>query len=495
MTDPADRFLEEQFLEGELHALARGVPVPVVPSEDDVRRGRRRLLRMRLAMASGTTATLAAVLGVTSLTAGAPKATEIAPASHLPSAPPATPSTTPSVGGEGTGSPSGHRGGGNEVPVGGSAGGSGPGAAGGLVPPNHSPVKHAQTQAAATGAVPGHHPTWPATNPSDLPTSTPIQLPSEDPTGSATGPATDLPTPTAPTTDPTPPEPTPTGGTKIRLDRVLGVFNAVLAEHLDADRDHLQPYDRRVDPKVTRKADGLLFALGSTYRWEDGRSRSTLGVTVASGWDQVDWDCGATYADWTCHPADSGIGAEVATHDGVRQVAVEHDSGQVVVITADPAYDLAEAALVAAASDDRLALPGAAPQAPPSIDSAAFASAGEAVLLTEEQSFVQTTLDRSPLVRGTWSAEGSEGGTLGWSARPIYSGGTFACLATYLKCYSMVVDEAGTTVQVALLKKQAGWLVRYDGPSYAVRVWSSDRTFPKKRASAFVTDDAWQPTR
>jgi hypothetical protein len=48
-------------------------------------------------------------------------------------------------------------------------------------------------------------------------------------------------------------------------------------------------------------------------------------------------------------------------------------------------------------------------------------------------------------------------------------------------------------VHVAQLK--TGWLVRYDGPSYAVRVWSSDRTFPKKRAFAFVTDDAWQPTR
>ena len=71
MTDPADRFLEEK-----LHALARGVSVPLVPTEDDVRRGRRRLFRMRVAMAGATTAALAVVLGVTSLTAGDPKATE-----------------------------------------------------------------------------------------------------------------------------------------------------------------------------------------------------------------------------------------------------------------------------------------------------------------------------------------------------------------------------------------------------------------------------------
>ena len=77
MTDPADRFLEEK-----LHALARGVSAPIVPTEDDVRRGRRRLFRMRVAMAGATTATLAVVLGVTSLTAGDPKATESARHPH-----------------------------------------------------------------------------------------------------------------------------------------------------------------------------------------------------------------------------------------------------------------------------------------------------------------------------------------------------------------------------------------------------------------------------
>jgi hypothetical protein len=71
MTDPADRHLEDR-----LHALARGVHVPVVPAGDDVRRGRRRLMRMRLAMAGAITGTLAVVLGVTGLTAGDPSASE-----------------------------------------------------------------------------------------------------------------------------------------------------------------------------------------------------------------------------------------------------------------------------------------------------------------------------------------------------------------------------------------------------------------------------------
>ena len=91
MTDPADRHLEER-----LHALARGVSVPVVPADQDVRRGRRRLLRMRLAMAGGTAATLAVVLGITGLTAGDPTATEEPPATQPPTSVPADPTTSPS---------------------------------------------------------------------------------------------------------------------------------------------------------------------------------------------------------------------------------------------------------------------------------------------------------------------------------------------------------------------------------------------------------------
>jgi hypothetical protein len=281
---------------------------------------------------------------------------------------------------------------------------------------------------------------------------------------------------------------------------VLAYYNDVLAEHLDPDRNHLQPYDRKVDPKVTRKADGLLFALGSSYRWELGRSLSGLEVTVASGWDQVDWDCGATYSDWSCHPVDGALRTEVATHDGVRQVAVEHGDGQVVVVTVDPASGSvgSEAALVAAASDARLVLPGEAPQAPPTIDSAAFATAGQAALLAEGDTFDQTSLDRSPAVRGTWSAEDGAGGTLGWSTRPVYSSGEFSCLTTYLRCTTVAVGDDGVSVHLALLRKKAGgggWIVQYDGPSYAVRVYSSDRTLPKKPAYAFVTRGDWQPTR
>lgn len=512
MTDPADRSLEER-----LHSLAHRVAVPVVPPGDDVRRGRRRLLRMRLAMAGAMTGTLAVVLGITGLTAGDPKATEVPPSTEVPMVLPTTPSTSPSKDGHGsTSNPGDRHGGGDPLAVGSGAGQGNDGSVAGA-PTSRNQVKHAPTEAATTGAA--EHPAggpWGA--PTTAPTSTPSEPtdgPTDGPTGDPTATPTDpvTPTPTDPTTPPPTEPPPPTGGTKVRVDRVLAYYNQVLAEHLDPDRTHLQPYDRKVDPKVTRRADGLLFGLGSTFRWEVGRSISSLEVTVASGWDQVDWDCGATYSDWSCHPVDStAVRTEVATHDGVRQVAVEHGDGQVVVLTADPTYAVrsraaaadglggsgsSEAALVAAASDDRLVLPGQAPQAPPTIESDTFASAGQAALLTEDETFVQTSLDRSPAVRGTWSGGDGAGGTLGWSARPIYSGGAFTCLTTYLRCTTLTVGDTGATVHVALLRKKAGggWLVQYDGPSYAVRAYSSDRTRPKKPAYAFVTRGDWQPTR
>ncbi len=80
---------------------------------------------------------------------------------------------------------------------------------------------------------------------------------------------------------------------------------------------------------------------------------------------------------------------------------------------------------------------------------------------------------------------------------PVYSEGGFTCLTTFRSCSEVTVDDRGTTVHLAFLKKKAGggWLVQYDGDAYGVRVYSSDRKFPKKRAYAFVTQAAWQPSR
>jgi hypothetical protein len=501
--DPSDRLAEQIFGE-RLHALARGVNAPIVPPDDDVRRGRRRLFRMRVSMAGATTATLAVVLGITSLTAGDPKANELPEITHPPTVLPASPDSSPSADKD-DGSGDQGRGRGNTARVGGGSSGGpssqGTDAADPDAPPDGIPVKNAPTGDASTGAAdPGHHQASddPTSDDTESPTSTPSGTPTQTPSGTATSQPTDTPT-TTPTATPTIP---PTQATKVRVHRVLAYYNDVLAEHLDPDRAHLEPYDRTVDPKESRTGDGHLYALGSTYRWAGGASPSGLGITVASGWDQVDWDCGASYADWACHDGTTAD-TEVARHDGVLQVAVEHASGQVVVLTSGPPATVrlsdrtvgnGEADLAAAAADERLILPGVAPVAPPTIGLDAFAG-GLAALVTPREAFEQNGSDRTPWVRGAWTGTGGQQGSLAWSAAPIYSGGGFTCLETYRSCSEVSVDANGTTVHLALLKPKAGggWLVQYDGPSYGVRVYSSNPTFPKKRAYAFVTQPVWQP--
>ncbi len=510
MTDPADRFLEDK-----LHALARGVSVPLVPTEDDVRRGRRRLFRMRVAMAGATTAAVAIVLGVTSLTAGDPTATET-PIVDSPSTLPATPASSPADdGSDGAAPPDGNPGNDpNGVDL---AGDTNSQQTGEGEPPakngtNGTTPEGTNTQDGTSSGPDdesfGTHDSDPTEAPSS--TVTPTTAPTASPTSTPTSTPTATPTSTPTATPTVPPTQTP----RVRVHQVLGYYNDVLAETLDPDRLHLQPYDRKIDSKETTRLDGRLYTLGSTYRWEDGRLASGLQLRVASGWDQVDWLCGASYADWDCHFATTGsatppgaASAEVATHDGVTQVAVEHATGQVVVITADPTYDArargavviapTEADLVDAAADDRLILPGVAPVAPPRIDVDAFAAAGLAALIKPGETFAQTGISRSPWVRGVRSVDGIARGTVAWTVEPVYSKGHFTCVTTYRSCTEVTIDELGTTVHLALLKKKAGggWLVHYDGDAYGVRVYSSDPKLPKKRAYAFVTQPAWQTGR
>ncbi|HCB02809.1 MAG TPA: hypothetical protein DEQ43_00830, partial [Nocardioides bacterium] len=299
--------------------------------------------------------------------------------------------------------------------------------------------------------------------------------------------------PTTPTEEPTPPvTPPPTTG-KVRINKVLDYYNDVVAEHLDSMRDHLREFDPSLDARTIARRSGRLFALGSSYRWATAKDTDDVRVRVASGWDQVPWGCGAPGSDWVCHPTADG---EVGVHDGVVEAAVEHDDGQVVVV----AGTLPEADLVTAAGDERLILPGDTPPvSPPTLDPETFASSGEAALIPAGESFARTSLSRAPAVRGTWAVDGIDRGTLSWSAAPIYSGGGWSCLKGYRTCVDLQVEVDGETVTVHLARLRprlgGGWLVQYDGPSYAVRVASTDRTFPKKRAFGFVTDDAWQPVR
>ena len=299
MTDPADRFLEEK-----LHALARGVSAPLVPTEDDVRRGRRRLFRMRVAMAGATTAALAIVLGVTGLTAGDPTATETPLVTEPPSTLPATPTSSPADDSSEDDEPRG--GNGN---------------------PGHDPNGVDLAGDTNSQHTDDGEPAKPRTAPTGRPPTGPPRT-----TGPAPDPKTTPPAPTAPTRPRCPARPRPRLRPRRRprrlprrrprrrprrppqpprsrrprrprsgYTRCCATTTTCSPSTLDPLRLHLQPYDRNIDSKETTTLGGRLYALGSTYRWEDGRLGSGLQIRVASGWDQVDRPCGASYADWACH--------------------------------------------------------------------------------------------------------------------------------------------------------------------------------------------------
>lgn len=554
MNDPADRILQER-----LHALAQRVGVPVVSSTEDLRRGRRRLLGVRVAMAGATAGTLGVVLGVTSLTAGNPRAVEAplftSPSTSLSSAPslggtPETdgPSSAGSTSGEPgrSGEPDGASGEANsgsstaqtgdhargvKVPppqpgdgstgasaedsrgatggtaTGGGAGGSHPDGNGAVVPPAQSATQttdHSPTQS------PPQSPSLPA-----VPTA-PAGTPAGAPTGPSAGPTSP---PTSPSTSPSTPTTRPPASSPSRGSRLARQYYRALAAHLDPEREHLRLSRPGRDTVRTVRVGGRVYAAEVTYRWREARPASgpvarpgapstRVVVKVATGWDQVRWHCGATYAEWQCRDAATRDGrpAEVAIRDGLLSVAVERAGGQVVVITVDQAFRTPGAAtesavvtaLATAAADRRLVVPGrTVPVAPPRIDPDEFAEAGAAALVSGAgESFQQTSLDRVPSVRGVrWVGE-TASGRLGWSARPSYSAESFACLSTYRACTSVTVGDNGAVVHLAFLRGRAGgWIAQYDGPSYVVGVYSSTRTLPKQRAFAFITRADWQPAR
>lgn len=543
MNDDAERRLEER-----LHDLAGGLMPPVALPADDLRRGRRRLVRVRALMAGATTAAVVAVAGLAGLTAGDPTATEISPAGRITSPPlspsaaptsepaapgsdPATPASTGPSGevdpaGPGASASSGDRdstlaGSGTDRGDAGHGGSHGPAATPSGEPSTQEPS--APEPSTPTDPSPSAPSTPQATGPTSAPsTGVPTTTPSAptsptvptSPTTSPSAPTTSTPTgPTGgPSTPPTSsgpgtpvvPVPPPSDGA-VRVHATLRYWNEVLATHLDPTRDHLAAYSRKTGDRQSTVRDGELFALGSTYAWD----AAPLQVRVASGWDQVEWSCGSLPSAWSCTPGGlAGSGrSEVAVHDGIRQVAVEHADGQVVVLTATPSsarttgIDVDVDDLLAAAADARLRLPGDAPVAPPTLDASDFEDAGESVLVDDArgEQWLRTRADRAPRVSGQRSVDGTSRGTLAWWASPVYSGAGWTCLASYRTCTDVRVGSgAGAeVVHVARVRSRAGggWVVAHEGASYVVSVYSADRTLDRSRAYAFVTDPEWQPAR
>ncbi|WP_134741339.1 hypothetical protein [Nocardioides sp. 503] len=292
----------------------------------------------------------------------------------------------------------------------------------------------------------------------------------------------------------------------IRTDPDLNRYRDVLAERLDPRGEHLAK-------EVSNEQSGG-GSRGTKLAWtNDGESgMGMVQVTVSAGWGGLDnWRCGA---GWSCReiPAGRGLTAEVAEHDGVTEVAVEHEDGIVVVIAVDALFgnnstvpvsgiDLGEDLLARTAADPRLDLPSYEGGVPPSLDQRTFDRVGRQVLVGEGEE-VETTYtgnDAQPWVEAEWT-DGTARGTLTWDATQTgqLEGEPYACLRVqFLRCEVHQVDEVEVFVGYVRPKWGGGWQATYAGPSYAVRVVVEPTAgdFLLERAFAFVTDPRWQPER
>lgn len=315
-------------------------------------------------------------------------------------------------------------------------------------------------------------------------------------------------------------EPSPGGGIHaimdgpgmedITNDPDLNRYRDVLAEYLDPSGEHLEQ-------GVSNMQSGG-GSLGTKLAWtNDGETgMGMVQVSVNAGWGGLaSWSCGVQFSgleNWACRdvPAPRGLTATVAEHDGVTEVAVEHEDGIVVVLTVDALFgnnstvpvsgiDLGEDLLVRTAADSRLDLPGYEGGVPPSLDQQTFARMGRQFLGADGEQLDTTYSgsDAEPFVEAQWS-DGTARGTLSWYATMAgYSGGYACSQQQYRRCQVFTIGDREVFVGHARAAGGGGWQAVYAGPSYDVRVsFVPDAgDFPLERAFAFVTDPRWQPTR
>lgn len=183
----------------------------------------------------------------------------------------------------------------------------------------------------------------------------------------------------------------------------LSRWNDVLAERLDPQREHLQPFTRR----TANEQSGGDSYLGSRFGWvnpgEEGLGMLQVGI-AASSRGIGSWSiCGSGPDDLVCSDATgpNGERARVGQSGSVTTVEVEQTDGEVVLLTLELLFgnnslvpisgtDITTDQLVEAAADERLDLPAPPPEA--SLDLDTFVAAASTVASRD-----RWTVDSFPL--------------------------------------------------------------------------------------------------
>ncbi len=287
----------------------------------------------------------------------------------------------------------------------------------------------------------------------------------------------------------------------------LSRWNDILAEHLDPQRGHLQPFTLRTSN--SQSGDDYL---GSRFGWTNA-GESGLGMlqvdVAGTRAGSPNSPCVTGQYDLTCRAAEGpdGESAQVGISESVTTVELEQSDGDVVTLTLDRLFgnnsrvpisgsDITPEQLLEAAADERLDLPEPPPVS--SVDPADFQRA--LVDLADGLELVGFPGEGSSLFEGALYDGRRQVGVLTADAFPTSSGYGLpsGCdRREFLRCERREVDGHEVWLGWVDAKYYPGVQVVLAGPENVVRAqWQragTDGAAPDvDRLVGLVTDPRWQ---
>lgn len=296
----------------------------------------------------------------------------------------------------------------------------------------------------------------------------------------------------------------------------LQAWRDVLAEHLDPDGTHLEKRPSNEQSGGGEGSQSLGTKLAWTVPGQDGMG--VVQISVASAADATYSMCGE--GGWTCRDATApgGLPARVGSgSDGTREVTVTHADGHLVMLTVNALFgnnstvpvdgiELSDEQLLAAAADDRLALPAEVGQEdhglPADLPPRLLLSLGEELALSDGLRFRPDEGAGGGYVYGTVVSEGQPRGHLMLQASRAAGARARVCQDdVYVRCLERTVD--GRTVFIGWIDPSVndgsgGWNVAYAGPVHKILVGFFPReggTLSLDGAVELVLDPALQAAR
>jgi hypothetical protein len=292
---------------------------------------------------------------------------------------------------------------------------------------------------------------------------------------------------------------------------VLQQWRDVLAEHLDPGGTHLE---KKPSNEQAGGGESGSTSLGTKLAWtvpgEDGMGM--VQIAVHSARELAYWECAEP--GWSCSDAHApgDLTAELAEHDGIREVLVEHADDHYVQLTVDTLFgnnslvpvsgiDLTTPDLLAAAADPRLAFPADVEIVEPSFDVPLGVAQMRALAtsLVGSEVTLEVLGNESGSLQAAVSRDGVRQGTLVVRSWPSIGSEAVCQSDVYRACTLRTYD--GRTVFLGEFKPRAnagleGWTVAFEGTAREIRATFTATqgrgTLDRDRVAETVIATRWQ---